>query len=174
MKLFIQKLRQLQNEPYYFDETEDISDIAAMKNDIRRIEPVQVSGYAVMDGDEITCDFNIKGTMILPCARTLIDVPYEFSIHVIEYFTLATYQEEEDVHLVKGEVLDLTPFIKENVLLEIPIRVFADQEDLEANTISEGEGWTLLTEDEKPEKTDPRLEKLKSLLNKENSGDSKE
>lgn len=168
MKLFIQKLRQLQKEPYFFEEKIDISEIAQMDNDIRNIEPVHVSGSAMMDGEEITCNFQIQGTMILPCARTLIDVPYEFSIDAIEHFTTVSYREEEEVPLIKGEVLDLTPYIKENVILEIPLRVFADKEELEANTISEGAGWTLVTEEKETEKVDPRLEKLKYLLDDEN------
>ncbi|WP_018932781.1 MULTISPECIES: YceD family protein [Gracilibacillus] len=173
MKLYIQKLKQSQGEPVSFREEVDISDIANLENDIRRIEPVLVDGTARMDGDDITCDFQIQGTMILPCARTLVDVPYEFSIHAIEFFTTSSYREEEEVHVVNGEVLDLTPFIKENVLLEMPLRVFADDEKLEANTMKEGKGWTLVTEEEQSEKVDPRLEKLKSLLDdKSNEKDS--
>ncbi|QGH34413.1 hypothetical protein GI584_10410 [Gracilibacillus salitolerans] len=175
MKLYIQKLNQSQGEPVSFREEVDISDIANLDNDIRRIEPVLVDGTARMDGDDITCDFQIQGTMILPCARTLVDVAYDFSIHAIETFTTSAYREEEEVYLVNGEVLDLTPFIKENVLLEIPLRVFADDEKLEANTMKEGKGWTLVTEEEKSEKVDPRLEKLKSLLDdKSDEKNSKE
>ncbi|WP_208589342.1 YceD family protein [Gracilibacillus suaedae] len=173
MKLYIQKLKQSQGEPVSFREEVDISDIVNLDNDIRRIEPVLVDGTARMDGDDITCDFQIQGAMILPCARTLVDVSYEFSIHAIESFTTSSFREEEEVHLVNGEVLDLTPFIKENVLLETPLRVFADDEKLEANTMKEGKGWTLVTEEEQSEKVDPRLEKLKSLLDdKSNEKDS--
>lgn len=174
MKLYIQKLKQSQGESVPFREEVDISDIAELDNDIRRIDPVLVEGTARMDGEDIACDYQIQGTMILPCARTLVDVPYDFSIHAIEFFTISSYREGEDVHLINGEVLDLTPFIKENVLLEIPLRVFADQDELEANTMKEGQGWTLITEEEKSDTVDPRLEKLKSLLDdKSNEKDSK-
>ncbi|WP_084040550.1 YceD family protein [Gracilibacillus boraciitolerans] len=145
-----------------------------MDNDIRYIEPVLVEGTARMDGEDIICDFQIQGTMILPCARTLIDVPYVFSIDAYESFTTSAYYEDEEVHLNDSEVLDLMPYIKENVLLEIPLRVFAEKKELEANTVKEGNGWTLITGEEKIEKVDPRLEKLKSLLNdKSNKEDSK-
>ncbi|MDX8044916.1 YceD family protein [Gracilibacillus sp. S3-1-1] len=173
MKLYIQKLKQSQGEPVSFREHVDISDIAQLDNDIRRIEPVLVTGTAMIDGENINCDFQIQGTMILPCARTLVDVPYEFSIQAFESFTTSVYREGEDVHLVSGEVLDLTPFIEENVLLEIPLRVFADKDQLEANTVKQGKGWTLITEEEQSEKIDPRLEKLKALLDdKSNEKDS--
>ncbi|WP_058305615.1 YceD family protein [Gracilibacillus massiliensis] len=174
MKLYIQKLKQSQGEPVSFQEKIDISDITNMDNDIRRIEPVLVKGTARIDGDDITCDFQIQGTMILPCARTLVDVPFDFSIDTVESFTTSVYREEAEVHLIDSEVLDLTPYIKENVLLEIPLRVFAEKEKLEANTVKEGKGWTLVTEEEVTEKVDPRLEKLKSLLDdKSNEEDSK-
>ncbi|UOQ47972.1 YceD family protein [Gracilibacillus caseinilyticus] len=172
MKLFIQKLKQSQGEPVLFQEKVDISDLTDLENDIRRIDPVQVEGTARMDGEDIACDFQIKGTMILPCARTLVDVPYNFVVHAIESFTTTSYHQEEEVHLVNGEVLDLTPFIKENVLLEMPIRVFADQNKLDANTLTEGNGWTLVTEQEQSEKVDPRLEKLKSLLDDNSNEDN--
>ncbi|GAB2543058.1 YceD family protein [Gracilibacillus alcaliphilus] len=175
MKIFIQKIKQSQQSSYPFHEQVNVSELAELDNDIRAIEPVTVDGQAWMDGEDITCDFTIRGTMILPCARTLVDVKYDFDIHTIEQFTTSSYHQEEDVFVINGEILDLTPFIKENILLEVPLRVFADDEQLEANTIQEGNGWTLITEEQQSEKVDPRLEKLQSLLNdNSNEEDSKE
>ncbi|WP_066192842.1 MULTISPECIES: YceD family protein [Gracilibacillus] len=175
MKIFIQKLMQSQEVPYEFHEKVDVSNLIEGNNDIRAIEPVIVKGKAWMDGDDITCVYTVTGTMILPCARTLVDVPYDFHIDTAEQFTTSSYHTEENVFYVSGEVLDLTPFIEENIILEVPMRVFADKEQLEANTVTEGHGWTLFTEEEQSDTVDPRLEKLQSLLNdKSNEGDSKE
>ncbi|WP_163536707.1 YceD family protein [Gracilibacillus sp. YIM 98692] len=170
MKLYLQKLKQSQGESISFEESVDISDIAQWDNDIRSIEPVLVKGTARMDADDVTCHFTIQGEMILPCARTLVDVPYPFSIDAVESFTTSSYKEEEEIHLIHGEVLDLTPYIKENVILDVPLRVFADDKKLEENTVSEGKGWSLITEQENQDKVDPRLEKLKTLLD-DNSND---
>ncbi|WP_077622123.1 YceD family protein [Sediminibacillus massiliensis] len=168
MKISLQKLKIAGSEPVYFEETEDISEIAEMKNDIRKIDPVHVKGHATMQGNEVTCHFSIDGEMILPCARTLVDVPYPFHVDAIEVFSTSPYYQEEDeseIHPVDGEMLDLTPYIKENVLLEVPFRVFSEDKAVQENALTEGEGWELQTEAKKEKKIDPRLEKLQSLLN---------
>lgn len=95
-----------------------------------------------MVGKVYQFDLNLKGTMILPCARTLVDVKYPFSIDATENFTKVDYvaSEEEEIFLVDQEVLDLEPYIKENILLEVPVRVYSDEEQL-SEAEDEGEGW---------------------------------
>src|SRR5699024_1281492 len=77
---------------------------------------------------------------------------------------------EEEIHQVDGEIIDLAPYIKENIILNIPFRVFSEEE-----VIDEGKDWSYFTEDEKIEsdsdKIDPRLEKLQLLLDKEDNGE---
>lgn len=167
MKFSLQKLRSAGSEPLLFDDQVDISDIEEMNNDIRRIEPVHVKGQAVTQGHDITFHFSVEGTMILPCARTLVDVEHPFHVDVIEVFSTSPYHKEEDgseIHPVHGEILDLTPYITENVLLEVPFRVFSDDPKVQDNALTEGEGWELMSEEKKDEKIDPRLAKLQSLL----------
>src|SRR5699024_12738710 len=104
-----------------------------MKNDIRKIDPVHVEGNYSIQNDEIIFSFTICGKMILPCARTLVDVPYPFEIQTDEVFSISPYygkeEEENDIHHVEGERIDLKPFIMENVALNIPFRVFTDNEE---------------------------------------------
>lgn len=166
MKFPIQKVKQAGEKPFYFEGEVDISSLEEAKNDIRKIAPVTVNGQAEMKGDELKVSMTLDGDMILPCARTLVDVPFVFHIQADEYFNLSPYYEMEDeseVHPLPGEVLDLTPYIKENVLLEVPFRVFA--ENPEDAPPQEGDGWEVV--EEKPqseEKVDPRLAKLESFL----------
>lgn len=157
--------------PYPFDGIVDVSDISKMNNDIRRIDPVKVNGFCTVDKDEYIFSFHVKGKMVLPCARTLVDVPYPFEFDATEIFTTSpiinTEDEENGVHQVDDEMLDLTPYIKENIILETPYRVFSNEKPLEA-----GEGWTFRDEEdfkkEQEERIDPRLAKLQQLLdNKE-------
>ena len=155
-------------EPFTFDETVDVSELASSNNnDIRQIDPVQVKGMCTVDKDELIFSFTIEGKMILPCARSLVDVPYSFSIDATEVFTtspqLDREDEENDVHQLLEETLDLKPYIKENIVLETPYRVFSNEKALD-----KGEGWSFYMEDEHQEekrhKIDPRLEKLQQLL----------
>lgn len=157
--------------PYTFDRMADVSELESFNNDIRKIGSVQVKGLCTIDYDEVIFSFTISGMMVLPCARTLVDVEHPFSCDVTEVFstaqTITNEAKEDEVHEVTGDVIDLMPFIEEHIILNIPYRVFSNEKPL-----GEGDGWTYLTEEELEEaqasKIDPRLEKLQQLFNKDN------
>src|SRR5690625_3119564 len=172
MKLLTSKIRQeALDSPYFFKGTVDVSTLESLNNDIRKIEPVEVDGFCTVDQDEFIFSYTIQGKMILPCARTLVDVPYPFSIEATEVFTtkqtLTEEEEEEEVHPITDDTIDLTPYIMQSIVLETPYRVFAEGAKIES-----GDGWSFYEEDEhrkrEEEKIDPRLAKLQVLLdNKE-------
>ncbi|WP_102027283.1 YceD family protein [Salirhabdus sp. Marseille-P4669] len=167
MKFSLQKLRA--ETPLQFEEDVDVSELEEMNNDIRRIPPVHVKGEATVRGEHITLQFDITGMMVLPCARTLVDVEYPFSISCIEVFSTSPYHKEDDdeIHGITGEVLDLVPYIKENILLEVPLQVFASNDDETSKSPEEGRGWKLVDEMKQEEqKVDPRLEKLSQFFDK--------
>ena len=163
------------NEPFIFNKEVNLSELESMDNDIREIKPVQVQGQCTVDGDQLIFSLTIGGEMILPCARTLVDVLYPFEVQEVEIFSISPYlsQEEieDEIHLVEGDVIDLKPCILENVLLAIPFRVFSDDEEALSQAVLQGEGWEYMLEEdeeglEEQDKTiDPRLKKLQSLLN---------
>jgi len=174
VKFSIAQLRKnALHEAFTFDETVDVSELEKMNNDIRKIDPVHVTGQCYMQGEQFIFDLHVQGELILPCARTLADVPYTVDIRTSEIFADSDQADEEnEIHPIEGEVIDLTPYIKEHIILNVPFRVYAeDALDLE-NTLNKGDGWKLTTEEEKQEdnKIDPRLKKLESLL-KENKKD---
>ena len=180
----LQKIKA--HEPYMFQGSLDVSELEEMNNDIRRISDVKVDGKATLVGKVYQFDLNLKGTMILPCARTLVDVKYPFSIDATENFTKVDYvaSEEEEIFLVDQEVLDLEPYIKENILLEVPVRVYSDEEQL-SEAEDEGEGWEMRAEDthiEQQEITheedngedkpgDPRLASLQKFFDKDQNNE---
>src|SRR5699024_11367472 len=104
-----------------FAQEVDVSELESMNNDIRKIKPVQIDGTCYFQGEKIIFSFTMTGEMILPCARTLVDVVYPFTIKANEMFkTYSDYSDdhaEEDIHHVVGGLSDLTPYIKENILL---------------------------------------------------------
>ncbi|QKY68946.1 DUF177 domain-containing protein [Lentibacillus sp. CBA3610] len=155
------------SNPFTFDEHVDVSELESMNNDIREVGSVHVHGTAVDQGDDIIFTFNIDGRMIMPCARTLVDVPYPFNINTVEIFSESPYEDDDsddEIHPIDGEVLDLTPLIKENILLEVPFRVFSNDENATNQAPFEGDGWEFKSEDKIERKPDPRLKKLESLL----------
>lgn len=172
MKFSINEIKnEIHEQPYYFDEKVNVADIKSSNNDIRKIDFVQVKGMCTIDKEEIIFSYHITGELILPCARTLVDVPYPLDINATDVFTTAAFLTEEDeeneVHQVTGDELDLKPYIRENILLALPFRVFSDEK-----VIEKGEGWHYFTEEsfteKEKKKIDPRLEKLKILLDNNN------
>ncbi|WP_373895923.1 YceD family protein [Virgibacillus natechei] len=169
MKFILGQIRKDANhEPYPFDDEVDVSELETMKNDIREMKPVRVHGNYIYQDEQIIFSFIIEGEMILPCARTLVDVPYPFEIKADEVFTTSRYygekEAENEIHPVDGEILDLTPYIKENILLEVPFRVFSKEAIDEEKAPVKGEGWEFVSQKSDEKKIDPRLKKLESLF----------
>lgn len=132
---------------------------------INDLKDIIVSGTGNLDlkDKRLYVDLNIKGTMILPCAMTLEDVDYPFAINSTEVFAFDKPAPHEDVHEVKKDIVDLTPVVFENIMLEVPMRVVKDN----ANIKSEGKGWKILdssTSEKDEEYIDPRLAKLKDYF----------
>lgn len=182
MKIAVSQIhKDALQQPMTFDREVDVSEIETLENDILKAFPVHVVGSIVLQGEEMIFSFNISGKVILPCALTLVEVPYEFDIDAVEIFTTASTlteeDEEDEVHLVDGEVINLTPLIKENILLDIPYRVYSKNEEVLRNALVQGEGWELVEESEefkeveedKEQPIDPRLKKLKQFMDKNNN-----
>lgn len=137
---------------------EVIVPIEMLKNtDIRRISPVKVEGYIFNNEEDFELNITNKGTMILPCARTLKDVEYPFSNEIDEIIG-----ENDDNSLeINQNRLDIFPIVWQNILVDVPLRVLApDASDEPAS----GDGWRLITEDTNEEVIDPRLAKLKDYI----------
>src|SRR5690625_2641068 len=83
------------HEPYPFSEKVDVSDIIKLNNDIRKIGLVQVKGFCTVDQNELIFSFNVSGEMVLPCSRTLVDVPYSFSFDATEIFSIESNIDED-------------------------------------------------------------------------------
>lgn len=117
-----------------------ILDESFYKNtDIRRLENLHVSGEISVDyDDDINFNINISGRMILPCAVTLVDVPYDFNTNIEE-----NIGKFEEIYKNNKNSLEISPILWENIVLEIPIRVVS--KDIKPSNTS-GDGWELISE----------------------------
>ena len=107
--------------------------------DIRKLENLHVSGEVSVDYDDyINLNVKITGRMILPCAITLNDVPYDFTSEVEE-----NIGKFEEIYKNNKNLLEISPILWENIVLEIPIRVVA--KDIKPSNTS-GDGWELISE----------------------------
>ena len=117
-----------------------ILDESFYKNtDIRRLENLHVFGEINVDyDDDINFNINISGRMILPCAVTLVDVPYDFNTNIEE-----NIGKFEEIYKNNKNSLEISPILWENIVLEIPIRVVS--KDIKPSNTS-GDGWELISE----------------------------
>lgn len=162
MKWSVQQLNTLKNKGIKFDEMVDVSDIKKVDQEIRNISLVHVKGEGTFSNHSVTFTLEIKGEMILPCSRTLADVSFPFEIETAEMFKLHDWigfdDRDDEIHDLINDTVDLLPYIKQAILLEIPIQIFCEGKKGEAPP--KGNDWELITEENKKERIDPRLADL--------------
>jgi hypothetical protein len=109
------------------------------KAGIRRIENLHVSGTISIDyADEIVADLTVTGDFILPCAVSLEDVLYPINVKIEE-----NMGKFEDFYNKNKNTLDILPFIWENIVSEVPIRVVKDEYK---NFKQSGNGWEVISD----------------------------
>ncbi|MTT32004.1 hypothetical protein GMB86_08265 [Terrilactibacillus sp. BCM23-1] len=169
LKWTLSDLLKNKEEGYVVDETVQLPlDLFHVDPEIRQLSPIHVHGYVEFMRHSITFHLTIDGTMVLPCAITLEDVDYPFHIRTSETFLLSpNYRDEELdeddlVHTIEDDEINLTPYIVEAILVEKPMRIVSESAEKRANP--SGEGWDLVSENEQKKMIDPRLEKLKKFF----------
>ncbi|ALC80954.1 MULTISPECIES: YceD family protein [Bacillus] len=171
MKWTVYQLNQLAHKGLEFDETLELDELTKANTDIRRISPIRVKGKADIDSKQAAFDFTISGEMTLPCSRTLVDVIHPFTLTTKELFSFYGEEEElddDDFHIAENDIVDLTPIIKEEILLEVPMQIFADSKEKPGAAPQKGQDWQVVSEEEHENRVDPRLADLKKLLNNDN------
>lgn len=130
------------NNMNYIDVDQDVTIPEEMFDgtDIKRIPACHVTGRIEIGyQDDISCDLDVEGTFILPCAVSLEDVSYDFSTKIEE--NLGNFNDFYDK---KKNSLDILPFIWENIVSEVPIRVV--KEGVKPQNIV-GDGWELVCDE---------------------------
>lgn len=109
--------------------------------DIREIKKCHIIGSLDINyEDELIANFQVSGEFILPCAVSLDDVSYEFKTEIEE--NLGNFDNFYDKN---KNSLDILPFIWENIVSEVPIRVV--KEGVVPQNIV-GDGWELVSSEE--------------------------
>mgnify|MGYP001954880707 CR=1 FL=1 len=167
LKWSVPDLKMHRDENLEIDETISIDDLKERDPEVRNISPVRITGYASIKREAVTFYITIEGEMTLPCSVTLEDVLYPFHMHTSETFRFDQTLSDEDVdgeevHDVDGDIIDLIPYIKEEILVQKPIRVVSDK--VSETPHLKGNGWELLTKESQKDHIDPRLEKLKQFF----------
>ncbi|MGN1401776.1 MAG: YceD family protein [Bacillus sp. (in: firmicutes)] len=162
MKWTITQLQKYRDKGLVIDEQVDVSEIKETDKQIRKVSPIHLTGRADISAAKVTFHIRMTGEMILPCSRTLVDVPLPIDIKTTETFLLKADQDymDDDTIVVQGDVIDLMPIIRENLLLEIPMQVFCEDANPEGAAPQSGNDWEVVTEEKQEKKVDPRLADL--------------
>jgi uncharacterized protein len=94
------------------------------------------------------------------------------NVETTEAFLLGTPEyetEEEEMHQLKGDVIDLMPVIREILLLEVPMQVFCEDDESKDGAPQSGKDWEVIREKEKQQKVDPRLAGLAKFFEQKDS-----
>ncbi len=108
--------------------------------------------------NDIIINLNIKGTMVLPCSRSLEPVDYPFEVKIDGDLNQICEEIGQKIGKMENSI-DILPIIWENILMEIPMRVVSDKA---LDMPIKGDGWRLITDQE--EEVNPEFMKLKDLL----------
>ncbi len=122
MKWTIHELTKLQNIDNEFNGTLDFAAFTE-GTDIVKISPVKINGSFEIYDDLYEFYFDIKCTLTLSCAITLVDVPYELEFSVEEIFS---NNINDDFNNIEGITIDLLPIIWSNITLEKPMRIISE------------------------------------------------
>ncbi|GAJ99657.1 DUF177 domain-containing protein [Geomicrobium sp. JCM 19055] len=169
MRWTIQQLLTSRKDTIPFEKDVNVSELVERDQELRDISPVHIKGFVQITSQYATFQFTATGTFVLPCARTLVDTTSPFEIDIIERFRIdglpVTDDEDETLHEPENGYVDLLPYIKENILLVIPIRVINEDEDLKKDGLTSGNGWELSEKqskenDDDQNAIDPRLKDL--------------
>ena len=152
MQIDITKLLTNQASKIYLDDKVIIPKNLLNGSRIDDLNDITIKGnISLNEENELIIDAKVKGTMILKDDLTLERVTYDFDTEF-----------EENINYQKN-ILDITDILWQNILVEIPSKVRATNEDVHLS----GDGWRVISEDEYNEersKTNNPFANLDELL----------
>ena len=136
---------------------DDIFDII-VKGNLKYIESIS----------QCIIKFNVSGIMKVKCAITNEQIDYIFSDEDEVCYTFDSNEDDDEIIVAKGNIIDLAPIVWQLIVVNIPLKVVkegAKLENIEGKNWKIGEFETKKAEKEKP--IDPRLESLKNYFDKQ-------
>lgn len=150
-------------------ETIDVTDLLKIRKDIIGSESLYMDGQAKYVAGII----EVTGELTLPiefiCSRCLSQFCQKLHFPFKEVFTQNADQidkEDDAVHLVSEDKVDLNPYVEENVFLGIPYIPICE-ENCKGLSPTTGLNLNIYPSEHKEERIDPRLAALADFFNKE-------
>ncbi|MDQ0206460.1 YceD family protein [Alkalicoccobacillus murimartini] len=170
MKWTLQELKVAKHKTFTINESVRFDELTKQSNEIRDMSDFRVTGEVTYPNKLITFSVRLEGELTLPCSRTLADVKWPIDISFEEHFlpdgsVMPDVSDRDEVHIVEGDLIDLTPIFEERIILEVPFQVYAE-EGTEPLAPPSGKDWELVTEDSQKDRIDPRLADLAKFFDK--------
>ncbi|AVK99764.1 YceD family protein [Pediococcus inopinatus] len=166
-------------EPLHFNENLDLKeDLINRSFGISDASLIKVDGYAIKDRDAVLVSAKVTGKIVIPSSRSLkpVDLNLDFSIseyYAVEGTNLDRFGPEETVLPIEDDQIDFSRAVADNIILQIPMQVFAPEEETGDEPMPSGNDWEVVSEQDaekaQTNHVDPRLAKLKDLFNSESS-----
>ncbi|MBO2942737.1 DUF177 domain-containing protein [Paenibacillus sp. F411] len=115
------------DQPLQFHQTVDVSQTVKGRKDIIEVKPLQadLAARSSVDGS-IVVTGRLQGDLVMHCSRCLdpvnehVDIPFHEVFQPVD--SLDNLQDEnDDITYVEGESVDLADYVKEALLLYLPL-----------------------------------------------------
>lgn len=115
--------KALEGEFAKIDEKVSLDDNLISVRDGKFQSPASIKGYYVVSGEDIAVKFNVSVKVLFKCDRCLEDVEYELQSDFSKSFKRNEAKEGNE-----GEVIDLTDYINESIILELPTKILCKED----------------------------------------------
>lgn len=167
MRISLRSFNHIESNTFMIEQTLSLDELCSEVSHLVELKPVQVKVQATKIRENL---YHVNGKQkteaFLTCSRCLKPFPMplnsEWETQFTEEVGMAHEVDGEEVHLLETEQLDLTPFVRESLLLAIPYAPIC-QEDCKGLCPVCGADHNQTSCDCKRETIDPRWAKLQEL-----------
>jgi uncharacterized protein len=164
MNLLLRELAS-KDEPLQLRGELDMTSVVSDRHDIRTKHNSDVQLLAKAETDTITVTGSLAVNLEFDCAKCLKAFEERLVLPVCETFTQQTRvaQKNEDIHLVTEDRVDITPYLHELLIVNLPLAPVC-QENCKGLCPRCGNDRNISNCECIEEELDPRLAKLKKFL----------
>ncbi|WP_124727639.1 YceD family protein [Staphylospora marina] len=175
MQISLHKLRQAKDGTLRLEESVNLDSLVKEVSGLVRLDPVEVRACVTLPEPHLIEAEAAQDTRaVLTCSRCLQEFRVDLSGSWTEHFTddpeMAGETEDGEIHPVEGETLNLDPFVREAVLLQLPY-VPVCREDCKGLCPVCGADRNRNSCECRVERIDPRLAVLQDLFKQDDPKD---
>jgi uncharacterized protein len=108
----------------------DLQDTVSGRNDLRLKGTVEVDAVARSASETAVVSGTLTANLAITCSRCLQQTERTMSFPFTEMFTMRPdiAEDDEDIHLVADEKVDLKPYLREAFAVQLPIAAICQDE----------------------------------------------